>query len=83
MKLLSGTQIFSNVPFELAKNRKKAIFDLYVDNKIQEVIGDVYCPTCKNEKRVCVSINEISTTVKTAEPAVKCIRFVSENKSPH
>ena len=30
------------------------------DNKVQETIGDVYCPTCKNEK--CVYISTKKTT---------------------
>ena len=29
-----------------------------VDNKVQETIGDVYCPTCRNEKCVYISTNK-------------------------
>ena len=31
---------------------------MYVDNKMQETIGDVYCPTCRNEKCVYISTNK-------------------------
>ena len=39
-----GTQqtIVTNVPFQSTKYRKK---ELCVDNKLREIIGDVYCPT--------------------------------------
>ena len=39
--------MFINVPFQSTKNRKK---ELCVDDKVREAIGDVYCPTCRNEK---------------------------------
>ena len=29
-----------------------------MDNKVQEIIGDVYCPTCRNEKCVYISTNK-------------------------
>ena len=32
----------------------------FVDNKVRETIGDVYCPTCRSEK--CVSISTKKTT---------------------
>ena len=31
-----------------------------MDNKVRETIGDVYCPTCRNEK--CVYISTEKTT---------------------
>ena len=42
MNLVPNEQLLFNVSFESIKNRKK---ELCVDNKIQEAIGDVYCPT--------------------------------------
>ena len=50
-------QVLIIVPFESIRNRKK---DLYMDSKVQETIGDVYCPTCREEK--CVYISTKKTT---------------------
>ena len=51
-------QFFINVPFQSTKHRKK---ELCVDNKVQETIGDVYCPTCRNEKCVYISTNKTTS----------------------
>ena len=32
-----------------------------VDKKVQETIGDVYCPTCRNEKCVYISIDKTTS----------------------
>ena len=32
-----------------------------MDNKVREIIGDVYCPTCRNEKCVYISINRTTS----------------------
>ena len=32
-----------------------------VDNKVQETIGDVYCPSCRNEKCVYISTNNTTS----------------------
>ena len=53
MNLLHDKQLFNKVPFQLTKNRKK---NLCVDNI--RTIGDVYCPTCRNEKCVYLSTKE-------------------------
>ena len=45
MNLLHDQQLFIDVPFQSTKIRKK---EFYVDNKIQETIGEVHCPTCRN-----------------------------------
>ena len=50
--------MFNKVPFQSTKNRKK---ELCVDDKVREIIGDVYCPTCKNEKCVYLSTNETTS----------------------
>ena len=47
-------QLFINVPFQSTKRRNK---EMCVDNKVQETIGDVYCPTFRNEK-VCLHFNQ-------------------------
>ena len=49
MNLLHDKQLFNKVPFQSTKFRKK---ELCVDNKVRQTIRDVYCPTCRNEKRV-------------------------------
>ena len=36
------------------------MFKLYVENKVQKIIGDVYCPTCKNKKCVYISAKKPS-----------------------
>ena len=51
-------QFFINIPFQSTKHRKK---ELCVDNKVQETIGDVYCPTCRNEKCVYISTNKTTS----------------------
>ena len=59
MNLLPDKQLFRNVPFQLTKYKKK---ELCVDNKVQEIIGDMYCPTCRNEKCVYISTNKMSSS---------------------
>ena len=58
MNLVPNKQLLLNVPFQSTKYRKK---ELCVDNKVRETIGDVYCPTCRNEK--CVYISTKKTTI--------------------
>ena len=55
MNLTPNKQLLLNVPFHLTKYRKKK---LCVDNKVRETIGDVYCPTCRNQKCVYISTNK-------------------------
>ena len=55
MNLVPNKQLLPNVPFQSTKYRKK---ELCVDNKVQETIGDVYCPTSRNEKCVYISTNK-------------------------
>ena len=58
MNLVPNKQLFFNVPFQSTKYRKN---ELVVDNKVRETIGDVYCPTCKNEKCVYISTNKTTS----------------------
>ena len=53
--MLHDKQLFKKAPFQSTKYRKK---ELYVDNI--KTIGDVYCPTCRNEE--CVYVSTIETT---------------------
>ena len=57
MNLVPNKQLLPNVPFQSTKYRKK---ELCVDNKVQDTIGDVFCPTCGTEK--CVYISTDKTT---------------------
>ena len=56
MNLLPDNQLFLDAPFQSTKYRKK---ELCVDDI--KTIGDVYCPTCKNEKCVYLSTNKITS----------------------
>ena len=56
--MLHDKQLFNKVPIQLTKNRKK---ELCVDNRVRETIGDVYYPTCRNEKCVYISIKETTS----------------------
>ena len=58
MNLVPNKQLLLNVPFQSTKYRKK---DFCVQNKVQETIGDVYCPTCRNEKCVYISTNKTTS----------------------
>ena len=53
--MVPDKQVLFNVPFQSTKYGKK---ELCVDNKVREIIGDVYCPTCGNEKCVYLSTNK-------------------------
>ena len=55
--MVPDKQVLLNVPFQSTKYGKK---ELCVDNKVQETIGDVYCPTCRNKK--CVYLSTKKTT---------------------
>ena len=54
--MLHVKQLFNKVPFQSTKYRKKK---LSVDNI--ETIGDVFCPTCRNEKCVYISTNKTTS----------------------
>ena len=54
-KMLHDKQLFNKVPFQSTKYRKKEICG---DNN--KTIGDVYCPTCRNE--TCVDVPTNKTT---------------------
>ena len=53
--MVPNKQLLPNVSFQSTKYRKK---ELYEDNKVEETIGDVYCPTCRTEKCVYISTNK-------------------------
>ena len=57
MNLVPNKQILLNVPFQSTKYRKK---EFCVQNKVREIIGDMHCPSRKNEK--CFYISTKKTT---------------------
>ena len=58
MNLVPNKQLLLNVPFQSTNYRKK---ELCVENKVRETIGDVYCPTGRNEKCVHISTNKTNS----------------------
>ena len=58
MNLVPNKQLLPNVPFQSTNYRMK---ELSADNKVQETIGDVYSPGCRNEKCVYVSTNKTTS----------------------
>ena len=68
MNLVTKKRLLLNVPFQSTNYRKK---ELCLDNKVREIIGNLYCPTCRNETCVYISTKKLldSTTVKRAKPA--------------
>ena len=46
MNLVPNKQLLLNAPFQSTKYGKK---QLRGDNKVKETIGDMFCPTCRNE----------------------------------
>ena len=58
MTLVPNKQLLLIVSFRSPKHRKK---ELCKDNKVRETIGDVHCPTCRNEKRVYISTNKTTS----------------------
>ena len=58
MKLVPNRQLLLYVLFQQKIYRKK---DLCADNKVQETIGYVYCPTYRNETCVYISTNKTTS----------------------
>ena len=54
--MVPNKQLLLNVPFQPAKYGKK---EMCVDNV--KTIGDVYCPTCRNEKCVYISNKKMNS----------------------
>ena len=54
--MLHDKQLFNEYPFQLTKYRKK---EFCVDNI--KTIGDVFCPTCRNEKCIYLSTNKTTS----------------------
>ena len=54
--MLPEKQFLLNATFQSTKYRKKELCD-----KVRETIGEVYCPTCRNEKCVYLSSNKTTS----------------------
>ena len=77
--MLHDKQLFNKVPFQSTKYRKK---ELCVDNI--KTIGDVYCPTCRNEKCVYVSTNKTTSfyDCKNCKACCHVSNIPSEDQKP-
>ena len=64
-------QVFINVPFQSTKNGNKDLCD-----KVRETIGDVYFPTCRNEKCVYISTNK-TTSFYDCEKCKACCHVLN------
>ena len=71
--MIFNKQLLLNVPFQSNKFRKK---QLCVDNKVRDAIGDVYCPTCRNEKCVYISTKK-TTSFYDCKKCKACYNFLS------
>ena len=69
MNLVPNEQLLSNVPFQSTKYWKK---ELCVDHKVQENKGDVYCPTCRTENCIYISINKTTSFYDCKKCKVCC-----------
>ena len=71
-----------NVSFQSSKSRKK---ELCVDNKVRETIGDVYCPTCRNEKCVYISNNKANSFYDCNKCKICCnvLNIILRTKNRH
>ena len=58
MDLVPNKHLLLNVPIQSTKKRKK---EMCVDNNVRETIGDVYCPTFRNQKCVYISTNKTTS----------------------
>ena len=67
--MLPDKQLFINVPFQSTKYGKK---EFCKDNKVRKTIGDVFCPTCRNEKCVYISTNETTSFYDCKKCKVCC-----------
>ena len=72
MNLLPNKQILIIVPIQSTRNSKKEKFNLYMDNKSQKIIGDVFCPTCKKEKCVFISTDKTSSSCDCNKCEASC-----------
>ena len=73
MNLVPNEQLLLNVSFQPIKYRKE---ELCVDNKVKKTIGNVYCPTSRNEKCVYISTNK-TTSFYHRKKCKKCCHVLN------
>ena len=71
--MLHDKELFINVPFQSTNYGKK---ELGVDNNVREATGDVYRPTCRNEKCVYLSTNK-PTSFYDCRKCKACCNFLN------
>ena len=80
--MLPDKQVFIIVPFQSTKYGKK---EMCVDIKVRETIGDVFCPTCRNEKCAYILTNKTTSFYDCKKCKACCnvlnIRFKDENST--
>ena len=82
MNLVSNKQLLLNVPFPSTEFRRQ---ELCVDNQIREIIGDVYSPTCRNEKCVYSSTNKTTSfydDCKKCQASCNVLNFPFRDQKP-
>ena len=79
--MLPNKQIFLNVPFQSTRYGKR---ELCVDKKVRETIGDVYCPTRRNEKCVYISTNKTTSfyDCKKCKACCKVLNMPFKDQKP-
>ena len=79
--MLPAKQFLLIVPFQSTKYRKK---ELCVDGKIGEIVGDVYCSTCRNEKCVYLSTNKTTSfyDCKKCKACCHVLNIAFKDKKP-
>ena len=69
--MVPDKQVLLNVPFQSTRHGKK---ELCVDNI--KTIGDVHCPTCRNEKCVYISTNK-TTSIYDCKKCKDCCHVLN------
>ena len=79
--MLHDKQMFKNVTFRSTKYGKK---ELCVDIKVGETIGDVYSPSCRNEKCVHISTNKTTSfyDCKKCKACCNVLTILFKDKKP-
>ena len=77
--LVPNKHVLLNVPFQSTKYRKEK---LCVDNKKRKNIGDLYCPTCRNEKCAHISTNKKTSfyDCKNCKACCHVLNFLFKNQ---
>ena len=80
MNLVPNKQLILIVP-----NQSTKLFsnkELCVDSKVQKTIGDVFCPTCRNEKCVSTSTNKTTSFYVCKKACCHVLNFAFKDQKP-